>query len=161
MLPEPSIFVSHLQDVNKKLFFIKFFACYFLTVYLHYFSKIKVIQKSQNSRNQGFSYYFCLMIERSFPLTNGSKNIRIRICNTGFSETRAWIPNWGKKPGPVLRPILLNFFPGFFWFFSCVFIQHCFICRPSDSAVSEDAGIELGLMGLWHWQSDALTSRLE
>ncbi len=22
------------------------------------------------------------------------------------------------------------------------FIQHCFICRPSDSAVSEDAGIE-------------------
>ncbi len=22
------------------------------------------------------------------------------------------------------------------------FIQHCFICRPSDSTVSEDAGIE-------------------
>ncbi len=29
----------------------------------------------------------------------------------------------------------------FFLFFMC-FIQHCFICRPSDSAVSEDAGIE-------------------
>ncbi len=25
-------------------------------------------------------------------------------------------------------------------------IQHCFICRPSDSTVSEDAGIEKG----WH-----------
>jgi hypothetical protein len=23
------------------------------------------------------------------------------------------------------------------------FMQHCFICRPSDSAVSEDAGNEL------------------
>jgi hypothetical protein len=43
--------------------------------------------KSQNSRNQGFSYYFCVMIEGSgsgsIPLTNGSgswryKNIRIR-----------------------------------------------------------------------------------
>jgi hypothetical protein len=29
------------------------------------------------------------------------------------------------------------------WFFSCMyFIQHCLICRPSDSTVSEDAGIE-------------------
>jgi hypothetical protein len=45
-----------------------------------------VIKKSQNSRNQGFSYYFCLVIEGSgagtVPLTNGSgsrrpKNIRI------------------------------------------------------------------------------------
>ena len=53
---------------------------------LHHFSKIKVIKKSQNSRNQGFSYYICLMLEgsrsRSVPLTNGSgsrrpKNIRI------------------------------------------------------------------------------------
>ncbi len=57
---------------------------------------------SQNSRNQGFSYYICLMIEGSrsragsgsgsIPLTNGSgwpKNtwirwIRIRIRNTAF-----------------------------------------------------------------------------
>ncbi len=31
----------------------------------------------------------------------------------------------------------------FFKFFLCMyFIQHCFICRPSDSTVSEDAGIE-------------------
>jgi hypothetical protein len=32
----------------------------------------------------------------------------------------------------------------FFWIFLCMyFIQHCFICRlPSDSTVSEDAGIE-------------------
>ncbi len=29
----------------------------------------------------------------------------------------------------------------FYFLFMCV-IQHCFICRPSDSTVSEDAGIE-------------------
>jgi len=35
-------------------------------------------KKSQNRRNQGFSYYFCLMLEGSIPLTNGTR-IRIRI----------------------------------------------------------------------------------
>jgi hypothetical protein len=30
----------------------------------------------------------------------------------------------------------------FFYFFSLYVIKHCFICRPSDSTVSEDAGIE-------------------
>jgi hypothetical protein len=40
--------------------------------------KDKVIKKSQNSRNHGFSYYFCLMIEGagSKPLTNGSGSRR-------------------------------------------------------------------------------------
>jgi hypothetical protein len=49
------------------------------------FFKEKVEKKSQNSRSQGFSYYFCLMIEGSgsVPLTGGSgsrrpKNIWIR-----------------------------------------------------------------------------------
>ncbi len=52
---------------------------------------------SQNSRNQGFSYYICLMIEGSgsragsgsIPLTNGSgwpKNTWIRIRNTEKSH---------------------------------------------------------------------------
>jgi hypothetical protein len=46
----------------------------FLKVYLHHFSKIKVIKKSQYSRNQCFSYYFCLLMEGSgsISLTNGS-----------------------------------------------------------------------------------------
>jgi hypothetical protein len=43
---------------------------------------------------------------------------------------------------------------GFFWIFLCVyFIQHCFICRPSDSTVSE--------LRLRHWLSDALATRLD
>jgi hypothetical protein len=36
-----------------------------------------------------------------------------------------------------------NIFLGdFFLFFSAYIIQHCFICRPSDSTVPTDAGIE-------------------
>ncbi len=84
---------------NYFLFFI-FSDNYFLKVHIHHFSKIKSQKVSQNSRNQGFSYYFCnecMMIEGSgsgsIPLTNGSGSrkprnkwilwIRIRIRNTG------------------------------------------------------------------------------
>ncbi len=43
------------------------------------------------------------------------------------------------------------------------FIQHCcFICRPSDSTVSEEDEIEPpGLLRLRHGQLDALTTRLD
>jgi hypothetical protein len=89
----------------KNYFFNTIFsAYYFLKLHLHHFSKIKSQKESQNGRNQGFSYYFCMMIEGSgsragsgsgsIPLTSGSgsgsgrpKNvwirwIRIRIRNT-------------------------------------------------------------------------------
>ncbi len=61
---------SRCQQKNNflKLFFnfdTIFSAYYFLKVHLHHFSKIKSQKESQNSRNQGFSYYFCMMIEGS------------------------------------------------------------------------------------------------
>jgi hypothetical protein len=41
-------------------------------------------------------------------------------------------------------------------------IQHCFICRPSDSTVSEDAEIEPRTVAtIRHWLSDALITRLD
>ncbi len=64
-----------------------------------FFKGKKVKKMSQKSRNQSFSYYFCLMIEGSgsgvgsgsIPLTNGPgsgsrrpKNTWIRIRNTDF-----------------------------------------------------------------------------
>ncbi len=102
--PDPAIFVIHLYDGNQKLIFCLIFsAYYFLKIHLHLFSKIRSQKESKNSRNQGFSYYFCTMIEGSrsgagsgsIPLTNGSgsgsswpKNvgirIRMRIRNTVF-----------------------------------------------------------------------------
>jgi hypothetical protein len=69
----------------KNKYFITIFSAYdFLKLYLHHFSKIKIQKDSQNSRNQGFSYYFSMMIEGSgsgsragsgsgsIPLTSGS-----------------------------------------------------------------------------------------
>ncbi len=77
---------SRCQQKTKT--FSKFSAYFFLKVHLHHFSKLKNQKKSENSRNQGFAYYFCLMIEGSgsIPLlTKGSrsgsrrpKNMRIR-----------------------------------------------------------------------------------
>ncbi len=44
-----------------------------------------------------------------------------------------------------------------------VHIQQCFICRPSDSTMSTDAGIESnpGSLQLVQWQSSALTTKLD
>ncbi len=72
--PDPAIFVSDLQDVNKKLFFFStFFAYYFLKVHLHlhyrYFSKIK---SHTDVTKQWESIFFLL-----FLLADG--RIRIRI----------------------------------------------------------------------------------
>ncbi len=91
---DPAIFIIDLQDASKKLIFNTIFsAYYFLKVNLHHFSKIKSQKESQNRRNQGFSYYFCVMIEGSgsgsILLTSGSgsgrpKKMWIRIRNTGL-----------------------------------------------------------------------------
>jgi hypothetical protein len=39
-----------------------FFTEFFLKIHLHQFSKIKVKKSHKTVGNQGFSYYFCLMI---------------------------------------------------------------------------------------------------
>jgi hypothetical protein len=74
---DPAIFVFDLPKMPTKTnFFKSFFAYYFMKVHVHHFhSKIKSQKKPQSSRNQGFSYFFCLAIEGSgsIPL------IRIRI----------------------------------------------------------------------------------
>ncbi len=73
----------------------------FLKLHFHHFSKLKSQKESQNSRNQGFSYYFCMMIEGSgsragsrsgsIPLASGSGSrmpviMWIRIRNTGLNK---------------------------------------------------------------------------
>jgi hypothetical protein len=89
MDPDPAIFVI---DASKKLIFNTIFsAYYFLKVHLHHFSKIKSQKESQNSRNQGISYYFCMMIEGSgWPKNMWIRwiRIRIRIRNTACSHAK-------------------------------------------------------------------------
>jgi hypothetical protein len=86
----------------KKLIFNTIFsAYYFLKVHLHHFSKIKSQKESQNIRNQGFSYYFCMMIKGS-----GSwrpKNMWIRIRNTGF-----WLSNLLSLKADATVPTVRN-----------------------------------------------------
>jgi hypothetical protein len=74
--PDPAIFIIGLQDAN-------FSAYYFLKVHLHQFSKIKSHKEVTKSKNRGFSYYFCFMVEGSgfVPQTNGSGSRSLK--NTG------------------------------------------------------------------------------
>jgi hypothetical protein len=69
--------------------FFKMFFCFLLfeVTFTSFFKEKKIQKKSQNSRNQGFSNYFCLMTERSGsgskPLTNGSGSGRPKTCGSG------------------------------------------------------------------------------
>ncbi len=57
--PDPAIFFSDRQD-GKNMF-----SCLLLfePTFTSFFKDKKVIKKPQNSRNQSFSHYFCLMIQ--------------------------------------------------------------------------------------------------
>jgi hypothetical protein len=65
------------RSQQKTNFFYKFFCILlFEGTFTSFFKDKKSKKNSQNSKNQGFSYNFCLMIEGSgsgsIPLTNGS-----------------------------------------------------------------------------------------
>jgi hypothetical protein len=62
MDPDPAILVINLQDVSHKIIFITIFSGYY-NLHLHDFSEIKTQIESKNIWNQGFCYYFGMMIE--------------------------------------------------------------------------------------------------
>ncbi len=80
------------QDANEILIFKKVFLIITFWMYMYIIFKDKKSKKSQSSRNQGFSYFFCWVIEGPDPdpyLGSGSgsrrpKNMWIRIRNTAF-----------------------------------------------------------------------------
>ncbi len=79
---------------SRKLIFISFLLITFWRNFFIIFQKIKSPKKSQNSKNQGFSYYFCLLIEGSeskfIPLTNGSRSGSGRPQNMWIRWIRIW-----------------------------------------------------------------------
>jgi hypothetical protein len=95
---DPSILINDLQQ--KTNFKKKFSAYYFLKVLIHHFWKVKSQKKSQNTRNPGFSYYFCILIEGSgvgsgsIHLTNGSGSIPVTN-GSGYQRPKN---TWIRKP---------------------------------------------------------------
>jgi hypothetical protein len=71
---DPTFFAIDFQDANKKTIIFLLITFWRYTYII--FQRNKIIKKSQNSRNQGFSYFLCLMIEGSgsgdVSLTNRS-----------------------------------------------------------------------------------------
>ncbi len=128
MDPDPAIFVSDLQDVKKKNFLWVFlFITFWRYIYI-IFQRYEVINKSQNSKNQCLSYYFCLMIEGSgfgsLFLTNprgpktygsygsGSATLN-QCCGSGIRDpVHFWPPDPGSGIGffriPDTKPIFLR-----------------------------------------------------
>ncbi len=104
----PSIFVINLQDANKKL--IKTKKILLITgtfrryIYI-IFQRKKVKKKSKNSRNQGFSYYFCKMIEESGSVSRRTKN---QGCGSGLDPDS--IGSVYPDPGRQKWPTKVEFF---------------------------------------------------
>ncbi len=87
---------------------------------------------SYSKRGKGQLYWW----KRARKMARNLKQVknRMRKTNTGGQMER-WNVEVGWQFGNFSRGIFLVFF--------CMyFIQHCFICRPSDSTVSDNAGIE-------------------
>jgi hypothetical protein len=94
--PDPAIFVLDLQGANKKLIFKKFFCLLlFKGTFTSFFKdkKSKEVTKQQNSRNHGFSYYFCLMIDGS-GAGSGSATLLVNS---------HWKPGQEMNRGPTMR----------------------------------------------------------
>jgi hypothetical protein len=68
----------------------------------------------------------------------------------------AELRDMGLKREFVLKWVFFEFF-----FLFMYVIQHVFICRPSDSTVSEDAGIEPRTVAPLALPANALTTQLD
>ncbi len=132
----------------QKIFF-RFSAYYYLKVHLHNFSKIKSQKKSRNSRNQYFSYYFCLMIEGP-----GSKSGSVLLTNwSGCRRPKNMDPT---DPNPQ-HCILIGVLPSFFGFSLFKILTLNLLPRHkwrlvSGSGYGSRSGIQKGLNGTQEWK---------
>jgi hypothetical protein len=97
----------------------------------------------ENSRDTVPLMYDCPL----FTYTHGEVGLRIEAlhCLNGHNHLEAELHTTVRVIRPAKKSDWKSFSQGDFFMF---FIQHCFICRPSDSTVSEDAGIEPRTFGL-------------
>ncbi len=97
--PDPAIFISDHQEGKKYSY-----------IYI-IFHRWKVKKKLQNSRNKGFSSYYCLMIEgsKSVPLKNGARSGFRRAKYIWILRIRIWARNTGSKRNFFSTPAFLFF----------------------------------------------------
>ncbi len=92
--PDPGIFVSDLQDDDLKLlFFLRFFAYYFLKLHLHHYSKLKSYKEVTEQWELRFFLLFMLNYRRirihtlhQWIRIQDAKNTLIRIRNTDWNN---------------------------------------------------------------------------
>jgi len=138
------------------------------------FSNLYIIKKSFIKRLLGQYWdravqYFVEKLFFVYAICGKAHLTYLRICDCGIGPRICEFAICGLLKKVCLPTSALCWFPvhirqygGFFGFnFFMYDIQNYFICRPSDSKVSEDAGVEPRTVAtvLWHWQPDALTSR--
>jgi hypothetical protein len=98
---------------QKIFYFSMFFTYYFLEVHLHYSSKIKksCIQMSQNSKNQDFSYYFCLIwtsIDGSGSGTSKKIHNTFKIVNLSLVRTGTKSRTYAIRGKIFIHPIFIS-----------------------------------------------------
>jgi hypothetical protein len=107
----------------------------------------------------------CLRTQRMQPCTSGRDLGGVTERPSNYQDMAMYVcestDRRRRVGGCWNESVLLNIFYSHFWLaFLTYIIQHCFICCPSESNVSEDGGIEYMILRHWHWQCDALTTWL-
>ncbi len=83
---------------TKIYFFLSFSSCYFLKIHLYHSLHIKSHKQVKNSKNQGVSFYFCLMGgSGSVTLTNGSGRPKTLRIKRNTKPCRIFPPVWKER----------------------------------------------------------------
>ncbi len=118
----------------------------------HYRSRYPKSEKSEDLKRYRFRYDAAFEdTDREFSYRVDMKYLRPagEKAAVVVHHVRQMFPIQPANSGLLIHKLIIKYeqhlkgdFLDFFFFYTIFIIQHCFICRPSDSTVSEDAGIE-------------------
>ncbi len=84
----------------------------------------------------------CLAVAKAASESAPTMKVRVPAAAAFTPPDTGASTNWTDRPATEYFVYLTGGFFYFFIFLLLFFIQYCFICRPSDSTASGDAGIE-------------------
>ena len=101
----------------KFIIFSTFFCLLlFEAVFTSFFKDKKVIKMPQNSRNQRFSYYFCLMMEGSWAWAGAGS---VLMTNGSGCQKQLYFASNSRQNCCILNGLLLTHFESVFFIFYC------------------------------------------